>query len=266
VNPDVDARTHPYIATALATSKFGIPAARARAAYRLIAALPGLRAQGLACHIGSQISQVRPFVEAARKLRALFLALREDGHALTRLDLGGGLGVPYRDADEPATPAAYGRALAGALRGLDVQLLFEPGRLIVANAGLLLSRVILTKQGEGARRFAVIDAGMNDLLRPALYQAEHAVEPVVEAAGRKRRIDVVGPVCESADVFTKQRMMTALAAGDLVAIRSAGAYGMSMASSYNARPRPAEVLVDGARARLVRERETLEALLDGETI
>lgn len=266
VNPDVDAKTHPYIATALATSKFGVPASRARAAYRLCASLPGLQATGLACHIGSQIGEVKPFVEAAEKMRALFLTLRKDGHALVHLDLGGGVGVPYADDETPVSPAAYAEALAKVLGDLDVKLLFEPGRLIVANAGLLLSRVILTKRGAGARQFAVLDAGMNDLMRPALYQANHQIEPVVSRKGKPGPIDLVGPVCESADVFAKQRMMTKLLAGDLVAIRSAGAYGMSMASRYNARALPAEVLVDGAKFKVIRRRETLNDLLLGETL
>jgi len=272
VNPRVDARTHRYIATALSTSKFGVPAPRARAAYRLIAGLPGLRAVGLACHIGSQIGELQPFIDAATKMRALLLALRAEGHALENLDLGGGLGAPYGDGRAPASPAQYGRALAQALRGPelhDVRVLLEPGRLIVANAAVLLSRVLLTKRGAGARRFAVIDAGMNDLIRPALYEAHHELEKVSlpsRARPARRRIDVVGPVCESADLFAQDRLLPALGAGDLVAIRSAGAYGMSMASNYNARPRPAEVLVDGARMKVVRARESLEDLLRGETI
>ncbi len=266
VNPDVDARTHPYIATALASSKFGVPAARARKAYRLAASLPALRIVGVACHIGSQIGEVRPFVEAAQKMRALFLQLRSDGHDLRRLDMGGGLGVPYGDGAEPASPQKYGEALVRALRGLEVKVLLEPGRLLAANAGVLLSRVLLRKQGQGARRFVVIDAGMNDLLRPSLYDAHHEVEPV----GRPRRgaevVDVVGPVCESADVLAKRRRLPPLLAGDLVVLRTAGAYGMSMASQYNARPRPAEVLVQGRSWRVIRARESYKDLIRGETL
>ena len=265
VNPAVDARTHPHIATALSTSKFGIPAARIRAAYRFAASLPGLRVVGVACHIGSQISSVKPFVEAAGKMRALVLRLREDGHAIARLDMGGGLGVPYGDAPEPASPRQYGEALVRALRGMDVQVLVEPGRLLVANAGVLLSRVLLRKQGHGARRFVVIDAAMNDLLRPALYGAHHDLEPV----GRPRRgaevVDVVGPVCESADVLARRRRVPPLLAGDLVVLRTAGAYGMAMASQYNARPRPAEVLVDGRSWRIIRARESYKDLVRGES-
>ncbi len=265
VNPDVDARTHPHIATALSSSKFGIPAARARQAYRLAASLPAIRVVGVACHIGSQIASVKPFVQAAAKMRALALQLRADGHPIERLDMGGGLGVPYGDGAPPATPREYGDALVRALAGLDVKVLVEPGRLLVANAGVLLSRVLLRKQGQGARRFVVIDAGMNDLLRPALYEAHHEVEPV----GRPRRgaetVDVVGPVCESADVLAKRRRLPPLAAGDLVAIRTAGAYGMAMASQYNARPRPAEVLVDGRSWRIIRARESYKDLIRGES-
>ena len=265
VNPDVDARTHPHIATALSSSKFGVPAARARKAYRLAASLPGVRVVGVACHIGSQIASVKPFVEAAGKMRALALQLRSDGHDIGRLDMGGGLGVPYGDGASPASPQQYGDALVRALAGLDVKVLVEPGRLLVANAGVLLSRVLLRKQGQGTRRFVVIDAGMNDLLRPALYQAHHELEPV----GRPRRgaetVDVVGPVCESADVLAKRRRLPPLAAGDLVAIRTAGAYGMAMASQYNARPRPAEVLVDGRSWRIIRARESYKDLIRGES-
>ncbi len=266
VNPDVNARTHPYIATALATSKFGIPAARARAAFRRAAELRSLELIGLACHIGSQIGDVRPFVEAARKMRALYEQLRADGHPLRRLDLGGGLGVPYGEGPAPASPREYGRALARALRGVDARVLVEPGRLLVANAGVLLTRVLLRKRGAGGRRFAIVDAGMNDLLRPALYGAFHEVEPVARPRAGAELVDVVGPVCESADVLARRRRLAPLASGDLVVLRSAGAYGMVMSSQYNGRPRPAEVLVDGERFRVVRRRETLDDLVRGETV
>ena len=213
----------------------------------------------------SQIASVKPFVEAAAKMRALVLQLRKDGHAISRLDMGGGLGVPYGDGPEPASPRTYGEALVRALKGLDVQVLVEPGRLLVANAGVLLSRVLLRKQGHGARKFVVIDAGMNDLMRPALYGAHHEIEPV----GRPRRgseiVDVVGPVCESTDVLAKRRRLPPLHAGDLVVLRTAGAYGMSMASQYNARPRPAEVLVDGRSWRIIRARESYKDLIRGES-
>jgi diaminopimelate decarboxylase len=266
VNPDVDAETHPYIATALASSKFGVPAARVRKAYELAASLPGLRVEGVACHIGSQIAQVKPFVEAAGKMRELVVRLRADGHDIRRLDMGGGLGVPYGDGPEPATPQRYGEALVEALARLPVKVLLEPGRLLVANAGVLLTRVLLTKEGHRGRRFVVVDAGMNDLLRPALYDAHHEIEPVGRPRRRSAVVDVVGPVCESADVLAKRRRLPSLSAGDLVVLRTAGAYGMAMASQYNARPRPAEVLVDGRSWRIVRSRETYKDLIRGETV
>ncbi|HWE24328.1 MAG TPA: diaminopimelate decarboxylase [Myxococcales bacterium] len=266
INPEVDAKTHPYIATALATSKFGIPAARARSAFRLAASLRGLEVVGVACHIGSQIGKIRPFIEAGRRMRELFLELRADGHPVSRLDLGGGLGVPYGDGPDPASPEEYGRALVRVLRGLPARILVEPGRLLVANAGVLLTRVLLLKRGAAGRRFAVIDAGMNDLLRPALYGAYHAVEPVGRARSGTEIVDVVGPVCESADVLAPRRKLPRLNTEDLIVVRTAGAYGMSMASQYNARPRPAEVLVDGAEFRVVRRRESLDDLVRGETV
>jgi diaminopimelate decarboxylase len=265
VNPEVDARTHPHIATALATSKFGIPAGRVRRAYRLLASLPGLRAVGVACHIGSQIASVKPFAEAAGKMRALLGELRADGHDIRRLDMGGGLGVPYGDGPEPPSPREYGAALVRELRGADVQVLVEPGRLLVANAGVLLTRVLLRKQGHGSRRFVVVDAGMNDLLRPALYEAHHALEPVARPRPGTEVVDVVGPVCESADVLARRRRLPPLQAGDLVVLRTAGAYGMAMASQYNARPRPAEVLVDGRSWRVIRAREGYKDLIRGES-
>ena len=265
VNPEVDARTHPYIATALASSKFGVPAARVRKAYRLAASLPGLHVEGVACHIGSQIANTKPFVEAAGKMRELVLQLRADGHDILRLDMGGGLGVPYGDGPAPASPKQYGEALVRALEGLPVKILLEPGRLLVANAGVLLSRVLLTKEGHRGRKFVVIDAAMNDLLRPALYDAHHEIEPVGRPRPGAERVDVVGPVCESADVLAKRRRLPPLSSGDLVILRTAGAYGMAMASQYNARPRPAEVLVEGRSWRIIRSRETYRDLIRGET-
>jgi diaminopimelate decarboxylase len=199
-------------------------------------------------------------------MRALYEDLRKDGHPLRRLDLGGGLGVPYGDGPEPASPQEYGRALVGALRGMDARILVEPGRLLVANAGVLLARILLRKRGAAGRRFAVADAGMNDLLRPALYGAYHAVEPVGRPRKGSELIDLVGPVCESADVLASRRRLPPLEAGDLVVLRTAGAYGMSMASQYNGRPRPAEVLVSGDRFRVVRSRETVADLVRGETV
>ena len=266
VNPDVDAKTHPYIATALKSSKFGIPAARARAAYRIAARLPGLEVVGVTCHIGSQISEIKPFVQAARKVRALYEQLLRDGHRLRHLDMGGGLGVPYGGGDKaPAAPELYGAALSQVLAGVQARVLLEPGRLLVANAGVLLTQVLLQKRGAGARRFAVVDAGMNDLLRPALYQAFHQVETVARPRPGSHLVDLVGPVCESADVLARRRRLPPLETGDLLVLRTAGAYGMSMASRYNSRPLPAEVLVDGDRLRVIRQRESIEDLLRGES-
>ncbi len=264
VNPEVDARTHPYIATALSTSKFGIPAGRARAAFRLASRLPDLQVVGVACHIGSQIAEVKPFVEAAKKVRALVDRLRSDGHDIRHLDVGGGLGVPYGDGPEPPAPSVYGRALAEALRGVEARVLFEPGRLLVANAGVLLTRVLLRKRGAGTRKFVVVDAAMNDLLRPALYDAHHEVEPVARPRAPAEVVDLVGPVCESTDVLAHARELPHLSEGDLLVLRTAGAYGMSMSSQYNARPRAAEVLVEGKRFRVVRRRETYADLVRGE--
>jgi diaminopimelate decarboxylase len=265
VNPEVDARTHPYIATALSTSKFGIPAGRARAAFRLAAGLPDLRVVGVACHIGSQIAEVKPFVEAAKKVRTLVERLRRDGHEIRHLDVGGGLGVPYGDGPKPPPPRVYGRALAEALRGVEARVLFEPGRLLVANAGVLLTRVLLGKRGTGTRKFVVVDAAMNDLLRPALYDAHHEVESVARPRRPGEVVDLVGPVCESTDVLARARKLPRLTEGDLLVLRTAGAYGMSMSSQYNARPRAAEVLVEGEQFRIVRRRETYADLVRGET-
>jgi diaminopimelate decarboxylase len=265
VNPEVDAKTHPYIATALSTSKFGIPAGRAREAFRLAARLPDLEVVGVASHIGSQIAEVRPFLEAARKVRALTERLRRDGHRIRHVDVGGGLGVPYGDGPEPAPPSEYGRVLSEALRGIEARVLFEPGRLLVANAGILLTRVRLEKRGAGSRKFVVVDAAMNDLLRPALYDAHHEIEPVAKSNGRGEVVDVVGPVCESTDVLARGRRLPRVAEGDLLVLRTAGAYGMSMSSQYNARPRAAEVLVDGSSFRVVRRRETYADLVRGES-
>ncbi len=268
VNPDVDARTHPYIATALRQSKFGIPLARARRLYRSASKLPGLVLTGVDCHIGSQLTSLGPFSEAVARLRGLLAQLEADGHRLGHLDLGGGLGVPYLK-ERPPSPAAWANALRRALGRSSLRLLVEPGRVIAANAGILLTRTLYRKRG-AERSFAIVDAGMNDLLRPALYGAVHELTPVASTAGararRKIRIDVVGPVCESSDFLAKQALLDDLAPGDLVAVMTAGAYGFSMASNYNSRPRPAEVLVDGKAWQVVRRRERLEDLWRGETI
>lgn len=267
VNPDVDAKTHPYIATGLLRSKFGIAWAEAPALYEAARALPNLEVIGVDCHIGSQLESAKPFVEALDRVLDLVSDLAARGFGIRHIDIGGGLGITYRD-ETPPSPVEYVNAVRARLeaRGMEhLRVLTEPGRVIVGNAGCLLSRVVLTKTN-GATRFVVLDAGMNDLIRPALYQAWHAIEPVAAPRSEVEVVDVVGPVCESGDAFAKDRGLPRLVAEDLVILRSAGAYGMVMASNYNSRPRPAEVLVDGDRFHIVRARETLDDLVRGEVI
>lgn len=217
---------------------------------------------GLDCHIGSQLTDLAPLIQAIERLRVLLLELEEDGINIKYLDLGGGLGITY-DREQPPTPLAYGKAVQSALRGLDVTLLLEPGRVIVGNAAVLLSRVVLTKQAE-TKQFVVADAAMNDLIRPTLYKAYNDIEPVARPRRNKAVVDVVGPVCESGDFLAKDREMPEVRAGELLAVRSVGAYGFSMASTYNSRPRAAEVLVEGDRFRVIREREKYQDLIRGE--
>lgn len=262
VNPDVDARTHPYIATGLKQSKFGIEIGRAADIYRRAADMPGLRVEGIDCHIGSQLTELSPFVDALDRVLELADRLADQGIAVRHLDLGGGLGIRYRD-ETPPLPHEWAAALGARLGDRPCEVLVEPGRAIMGNAGILVTRVEYLKHGE-QHDFAIVDAAMNDLMRPALYGAWHEILPVRARQDRPARAyDVVGPVCETGDFLGKQRVL-ALAPGDLLAVRSAGAYGAAMASTYNSRPRPAEVMVDGARALLVREREDLEALMAGE--
>lgn len=268
VNPDVDAGTHPYISTGLKDNKFGIPVDDALDVYQLAASLPHLRVTGLDCHIGSQLTETAPFLDALERLLLLMERLREQGIEIDHLDLGGGLGVPYRD-EKPPQPFDYASQLLARLSrwegGETLTLLFEPGRSIAANAGLMLTRVEFLKPGE-TKNFAIVDAAMNDLIRPALYQAWQAIVPVDTRTPREPAIyDVVGPVCETGDFLGKEREL-AIAEGDLLAVRSAGAYGFVMASNYNSRPRPPEVMVDGDRYHLVRARESLESLWAGEAL
>ena len=264
VNPDVDAQTHPYIATGLKDNKFGIPIAEAEAVYRLAAELPGIRVVGVDCHIGSQLTKTAPFVDALDLVLALVDRLAAQGIHLEHLDVGGGLGIRYRD-ETPPDPAEYAAALRQRLAGRALQLVLEPGRVLVGNAGILLTRVEYLK-AQGERHFAIVDAGMNDLLRPALYQAWQEIVPVRTHPERPEQIyDVVGPVCETADFLGKARPLR-IAEGDLLAVRSAGAYGFVMASQYNARPRPPELLVDGARVHVARERESVTDLWAGESL
>jgi diaminopimelate decarboxylase len=262
VNPDVDARTHPYISTGLRENKFGIDIEEARACYRRAADLPHLAVVGIDCHIGSQLTETTPFIDALDRVLRLAGQLREDGIAIHHLDIGGGLGIRYRD-ERPPEPDEYAAALSERLRGTDYEILMEPGRAIVGNAGILLTRVEYLKSNR-IKHFAIVDAAMNDLIRPALYEAWQAILPVQPSDRHPTRsYDIVGPVCETGDFLGKDREL-AIAEGDLLAVRSAGAYGFSMASNYNSRPRPAEVLVDGDQARLVRKREDLADLYRGE--
>lgn len=267
VNPDVAAGGHARIATGKARDKFGVPAAEALELYRRGAAGGRLRMVGLACHIGSQIAALAPFERAWGVLRALTLALRTEGLAVERLDLGGGLATPYFDAPEPPSPAELGALARRVVGDLDAGVSVEPGRAIAANAGVLLSRVIqVTERAAGPPRFLVLDAGMNDLIRPTLYEAFHELRPVVPRPGPARPYEVVGPVCESGDTFARDRRLPPLQAGDLVAFMTAGAYGAAMASEYNSRPLAAEALVDGERWAVVRPRPTLEAMLAREPL
>ncbi len=268
VNPDVDAKTHAKIATGRSENKFGIPIARAREVYARAAALPGIEVVGVDVHIGSQLTELAPFEAAFLKVAELTEALRADGRDIRRLDLGGGLGIPYRQANEaPPLPFDYGALIRRTVGHLGCEIDIEPGRLIVGNAGILVSRVIYRKQGEG-RVFLVLDAAMNDLIRPAMYDAWHDIVPVREApAGAERaEVDVVGPICETGDTFARARPLPPLGPGDLVAFRSAGAYGAAMASEYNGRPLVPEVLVNGDQFAVVRARPTFEDMLGRDTI
>lgn len=257
VNPDVDARTHPYISTGLRQSKFGVAYTEALSLYRRAAAMPHLRVTGIDCHIGSQLTDVSPFIAAAEKVLALADQLVAEGIGLDHFDFGGGLGIRY-DNETPPSIDSYVKALLGAIGGRSAKLLVEPGRVLVGNAGVLLTRIEYLKPGT-ERNFAIVDAAMNDLMRPALYDAFHAIRPLHRHDTPARRYEVVGPVCESGDFLGHGRDLH-VAAGDVLAVMSAGAYGMSMSSNYNSRPRPAEVMVDGARFHLVRERETVAQL------
>jgi diaminopimelate decarboxylase len=263
VNPDVDARTHPYISTGLKGSKFGIAHERAVAAYELAARLPNLEVTGIDCHIGSQILDMAPLEEALERVLELAAAVGARGIPVRHVDVGGGLGIRYRDEEESLDIGLWCRAVASRLAGTGYSVVVEPGRAIVGNAGVLLSRVEYLKLDKG-KRFAIVDASMSELIRPALYEAWHDISPLATLERPQAVYDVVGPVCESSDVLGTDRRL-AIAPGDGVAILSAGAYGMVMSSNYNSRPRPAEVMVDGERAVQVRPRESIAALFAGET-
>ena len=265
VNPDVDAHTHPYISTGLKENKFGVSVDEAREVYKLAATLPHVKITGMDCHIGSQLTELHPFLDATDRLIRLIEQLKEDGITLKHLDLGGGLGVTYTD-ETPPHPSDYAAALLNKLKDYeDLEIILEPGRAIAANAGILVAKVQYLKSNE-SRNFAITDTGMNDMIRPALYEAYMNIIEIDRTLGREKAIyDVVGPVCETSDFLGKQREL-AIAEGDYIAQRSAGAYGASMSSNYNSRPRTAEVLVDGNKAHLIRRRENLSELWALESI
>jgi diaminopimelate decarboxylase len=268
VNPDVDAKTHAKIATGKSENKFGIPISKARAVYAEAASLPGIEVIGIDVHIGSQLTDLEPFRQAYAKVAELTRALRADGHDIRRLDLGGGLGIPYERSNlAPPLPLEYGAVIRETVGDLGCEIEIEPGRLVAGNAGLLVTSVIYNKKGEG-RDFLIVDAAMNDLIRPAMYDAHHDIVPVIEpeAGADQHPVDIVGPVCETGDTFARQRDMTALAEGDLVAFRSAGAYGAVMASEYNTRPLIPEVLVNGDQFAVIRERPSFDEIINRDKI
>lgn len=264
VNPDVDPKTHPYISTGMRKSKFGIDIKRSLEVYKRALTLAHLEVIGVDCHIGSQLTTIPPFVDALSRVKVFVEALRKEGARIRYLDLGGGLGIRYKDEDPPH-PEEYAEALIQGLRGLDVTLILEPGRVVVGNAGILVTEVLYLKEGE-EKTFVVVDGGMNDLIRPALYGSYQAIRPVVERKGEMIVADVVGPICESGDFFAKDREIPRPQEGDLLAVMSAGAYGFTMSSNYNSRPRAPEILVDGDNFHVVRKRESFEDLISGETI
>ncbi|MTI63672.1 diaminopimelate decarboxylase [Methylophaga sp.] len=264
VNPDVDAQTHPYISTGLKENKFGIDIEQARSVYQSAKSMANLSVVGVDCHIGSQLTSVSPFVDALKRVLALIDELAEDGIEIKHLDIGGGLGIHYRD-ETPPSPAEYAAALKPLLADRQLEILLEPGRAIAGNAGILLTKVEFIKPTE-AKQFAIVDAAMNDLLRPALYQSWQEIQPVqLETRANAAVYDIVGPICETGDFLGKDREL-AIEQGDLLVIRSAGAYGFTMSSNYNSRPRAAEVMVDGSEVYLVRERETVQDLFAGEHV
>ena len=264
VNPDIDPKTHPYISTGLKQNKFGIDILRAPMAYRLASQMDNLKIVGIDCHIGSQLVEVEPLVEALRKLKQLVENLRKEGMEIQYLDLGGGLGITYED-EEPPHPTEYASTILEEIRGFGCTLILEPGRVIVGNAGVLVSRVLYTKENE-EKRFVIVDAGMNDLVRPSYYGSYHQILPVKEETREEIVADVVGPICESSDFLAKGRKIPNLQSGELIAVMSAGAYGFSMSTNYNSRPRIAEVLVRDDQMFVIRQRENYEDLIRGEVI
>lgn len=264
VNPDIDAKTHPYITTGLKQNKFGIDILQAPMAYRLASELPNLKVMGIDCHLGSQLVEVDPFVEALKKLKGLVDDLRSEGMEIHYLDLGGGLGITYND-EEPPHPYEYASNILDEIRSFNCTLILEPGRVIVGNAGILVSKVLYAKENE-EKRFLIVDAAMNDLVRPSYYGSFHQILPVRDDEREKIVADVVGPVCESADFLAKGRTLPNLDPGELIAVMSAGAYGFSMSTNYNSRPRVAEVLVRDDEIHVIRKREDYEDLVRGEEI
>lgn len=260
VNPDVDPKTHPYISTGMKQHKFGIDIAEALEGYKKASSLSNIEVVGVTCHIGSQLTEISPFIDSFRRLKGLVEKLRNDGHCISYVSLGGGLGITYKD-ESPPHPKEYARALIKEAEGLNAKLIFEPGRVIVGNSGILLTRVLYTKETVD-KRFIIVDGGMNDLIRPSLYKAYHEILKITESEKSLRVVaDVVGPICESGDFFARERELPEFKPGDLMAVMSAGAYGFSMASNYNSRPRPPEVLVHGDEYTIVRRRETYEDIV-----
>ncbi|HEX9662321.1 MAG TPA: diaminopimelate decarboxylase [Candidatus Binatia bacterium] len=269
VNPDVDPQTHPYISTGMKKSKFGVDIKQSLETYRKAVAMPNVDVVGVDCHIGSQLTSVTPFVDALAKVReylerVLVGEMRKEGTQIRYLDLGGGLGINYHD-ETPPLPDEYAKAIIEGLEGLDVTLILEPGRVIVGNAGILVTEVQYLKETD-TKKFVIVDGGMNDLIRPALYGSYQAIQPVVKNNAENIVADVVGPICESGDFFAKDREIARPKRGDLLAVMSAGAYGFTMASNYNSHPKPPEILVDGDKYYVIRSRETLDDLIRGETI
>ena len=264
INPDVDPRTHPYISTGLAENKFGIDSNRAFALFKKASRLKNITLSGIDMHIGSQITDVDPFVEAVSKMAELYNKLKSSGINLSHFDIGGGMGIVY-NSEKTFTPANFAKALLPQLQKLGCTILFEPGRSLTANGGILVTKVLYTKQNQN-KNFVIVDAGMNDLLRPSIYTAYHHIQPVKKRKVAEIRADIVGPVCESGDFFAKDRIISSCKPNDLLAIMSSGAYGMVMASNYNARRRPAEIIVDGGRHFMTRSRESFVHLISGEKI
>jgi diaminopimelate decarboxylase len=269
VNPDVDPQTHPYISTGMKKAKFGVDIKKSLETYKKAAGLPNVEVVGVDCHIGSQLTSVTPFVDALAKVReyldrVLLGEMKKEGTQIRYLDLGGGLGINYHD-ETPPLPEEYAKAIIDGLQGLDITLILEPGRVIVGNAGILLTEVQYLKETD-SKKFVIVDGGMNDLIRPALYGSYQAIQPVAQTNGDKIVADIVGPICESGDFFAKDREIARPKRGDLLAVMSAGAYGFTMASNYNSHPKPPEILVDGDKYYVIRSRESLDDLIRGETI